>query len=102
MEQYLYLSLGDDLVAELPILFALLGFATALLITEQPKRLRALQFDLKLLAPRTEHRHVTAGVPPARAPFHEANSAGPLCTLTSFQLGSVESLCTRVLALLTK
>lgn len=24
------------------------------------------------------------------------------CTLTSFQLGSVESLCTRVLALLTK
>lgn len=47
---YLYLSFGHDLISELSLLFALLAFVAALLIAEQPQSLRALQFDLKLLA----------------------------------------------------
>lgn len=46
---YLYLSLGHNLVCDLSVLFALLALATALLIAEQPQRLRTLQFNLKLL-----------------------------------------------------
>lgn len=46
---YLYLSFSHNLVCDLSVLFALLHFAAALLVAEQPQRLRALQFNLKLL-----------------------------------------------------
>lgn len=101
LASYLYLSLGHDLVRRLAVLFALLGFVAALLVAEQPQRLRALQFNLELLAGRRKHRtdvllQVSDQVEKNNTP------TTPTCALTSFQLGSVESRCTRVLALLTK
>lgn len=91
---YLDLSLGQDTVQQLSVLL-LSALAAALLVAEQPQGLRALQFDLKLLAVRQEI-WVTLRV--------SALTLGSDRTsrLTSFQMGSVESLCTRVLALLTK
>lgn len=104
LQQYLYLSFGHNLVCHLSVLFVLLGFVAALLIAEQPERLRALQLDLKLLPCRREHRVFVS----VRSACHNVLFAficSPIVliwVLTSFQLGSVESLCTRVLALLTK
>lgn len=100
---YLHLPLAHDLVYDLVVVLVELGLVVALLVAQDAQALRALQLDFELLL---ESRHKRYRWNPCVGET-TTNSDGPgekrlNGTLTSFQLGSVVSRKTRVLALLTK
>lgn len=98
---YLDLPLPHDLVHDLIVVLVEHAFVVTLLVAQDAQVLGAFQLDFKLLSRRRQHRRRENEWPAEAQGIsveHQCLSGQP----TSFHCGSVVSLNTLVLALLTK